>query len=544
MAFVQTEGDQSNSAVDPALNQSILQQNYNAYVGSGGNPSNYSLSSSGVFSAGTGSASATNNPYGLLAAAGYGGGGGYAPYDVGDGQTKWDEFVQQMQLEQQKLQQAQEIENARLAQEKQLQEEQLAQNQKIADQNTVEAFNKNLMDMKGPADPYGYLFASRGLAAPQGYAPTPMPLPDAVKNSYQSQGVDLATAQQQLSGSSGPSFINGYLGGMPSVLQQGPMGFQNNPQNSNTPPGSQSGSGSGQPSGNSQPSGSQPTQMSKGGTIPGYAPGKDTVPAQLSPGEGVLTPQAVQMLGGPAAIQQLNSQAVQHFATGGMVQPPLYQQQLTDLGNGLLQRGFETGTIRGNNPYTAAYDAANTGVPIRDAPGGNIFGQTAFNQQGGFNITGAPVQGPNNFAPNDVNGSTMWYPVQLANGQTGYISAYDLQGNGFTMPVTGNAFALDPNLPQGFQLQSPGVATRSDQNAPPAPTSGDWMKGEQARSLPAMLSNSPMLNATQPAPSQPLGPQPAQQPQTASSAGPVQSPVMLTGGVINPTGPVNGPPMN
>src|SRR5690349_16062538 len=42
-----------------------------------------------------------------------GGGGGarYAPYDVGGGKTKWDEFVQQMQLENQKLQQAQDIEN-------------------------------------------------------------------------------------------------------------------------------------------------------------------------------------------------------------------------------------------------------------------------------------------------------------------------------------------------------------------------------------------------------------------------------------------------
>jgi hypothetical protein len=37
--------------------------------------------------------------------------------------------------------------------------------------------------------------------------------------------------------------------------------------------------------------------MQHGGVLPGYAPGRDTVPAMLSPGEGILTPQAVRMLG-------------------------------------------------------------------------------------------------------------------------------------------------------------------------------------------------------------------------------------------------------
>lgn len=48
-------------------------------------------------------------------------------------------------------------------------------------------------------------------------------------------------------------------------------------------------------------------QFATGGVVPGYAPGMDVVPAMLSPGEGVLVPQAVRALGGPSAIQQLNN---------------------------------------------------------------------------------------------------------------------------------------------------------------------------------------------------------------------------------------------
>ncbi len=43
-----------------------------------------------------------------------------------------------------------------------------------------------------------------------------------------------------------------------------------------------------------------------GGVVPGYAPGQDTVSAMLSPGEGVLVPEAVRALGGPGAISAIN----------------------------------------------------------------------------------------------------------------------------------------------------------------------------------------------------------------------------------------------
>lgn len=44
-----------------------------------------------------------------------------------------------------------------------------------------------------------------------------------------------------------------------------------------------------------------------GGVIPGYAPGRDTVHAMLSPGEGILVPQATRALGGAQGIAAINA---------------------------------------------------------------------------------------------------------------------------------------------------------------------------------------------------------------------------------------------
>lgn len=46
--------------------------------------------------------------------------------------------------------------------------------------------------------------------------------------------------------------------------------------------------------------------LAGGGVIPGYSPGRDTVPALLSPGEAVLVPEAVRAIG-PDAINSINS---------------------------------------------------------------------------------------------------------------------------------------------------------------------------------------------------------------------------------------------
>ena len=67
--------------------------------------------------------------------------------------------------------------------------------------------------------------------------------------------------------------------------------------------------------------------FAKGGTVPGYSPGNDIVHAMLSPGEGILVPQAVRALGGAAGIDAINSMygggsgksPGNHFAGGGVV---------------------------------------------------------------------------------------------------------------------------------------------------------------------------------------------------------------------------------
>lgn len=68
--------------------------------------------------------------------------------------------------------------------------------------------------------------------------------------------------------------------------------------------------------------------LAEGGVLPGYAPGRDSVPAVLSPGEGVLVPEAVQGLG-PDFVHQANAyfsrgrarkgSGRQRFAEGGIV---------------------------------------------------------------------------------------------------------------------------------------------------------------------------------------------------------------------------------
>lgn len=64
---------------------------------------------------------------------------------------------------------------------------------------------------------------------------------------------------------------------------------------------------SGGPSGN---------DLTNGGTLSGYAPGRDTIPAMLSKGEGVLTPEAVRGLGGPGFVNGANKTFAGHRGAG------------------------------------------------------------------------------------------------------------------------------------------------------------------------------------------------------------------------------------
>lgn len=53
----------------------------------------------------------------------------------------------------------------------------------------------------------------------------------------------------------------------------------------------------------------RPRAFAGGGTVPGYAPMRDVVHAVLSPGEGVLIPEAVRRLGGASGINSINRQS-------------------------------------------------------------------------------------------------------------------------------------------------------------------------------------------------------------------------------------------
>jgi hypothetical protein len=93
-----------------------------------------------------------------------------------------------------------------------------------------------------------------------------------------------------------------------------------------------------------------------GGVLPGYAPGVDSVVAMLSPGEGVLVPEAVRMLG-PSWVYAVNAYAARgrggnrtpgHFSIGGII---------GDVGHGISSVAGTIGGILGA-PERAAVNAA------------------------------------------------------------------------------------------------------------------------------------------------------------------------------------------
>jgi SLT domain-containing protein len=102
--------------------------------------------------------------------------------------------------------------------------------------------------------------------------------------------------------------------------------------------------------------------LAGGGVIPGYSPGHDTVPAMLSPGEGILTPDAVRAIGGAAAIHQLNAQ---HFAGGGIALPNV--------------SGTATGILgAGTTAITDGFKSVMTSVMSVMQNDYNKYAQTAF----------------------------------------------------------------------------------------------------------------------------------------------------------------------
>jgi hypothetical protein len=119
----------------------------------------------------------------------------------------------------------------------------------------------------------------------------------------------------------------------------------------------------------------------KGGNVPGYSPGRDTFPAMLSPGEGVLTPEAVRGLGGPGFVFAANRKFSGHRGGGGSSSEPL--SNYIDACN--HRREYATGGMAGAMRNGVQHFASGS-ISAQDAAGLAEAGvSTGSVTQGSFN---------------------------------------------------------------------------------------------------------------------------------------------------------------
>jgi hypothetical protein len=103
--------------------------------------------------------------------------------------------------------------------------------------------------------------------------------------------------------------------------------------------------------------------LAHGGVIPGYAPGHDTVPAMLSPGEAVLTPGATKAIG-PDTVHALNAAHPPSGGGGGMLGKEAGKQITKHLAERPLEHAvtlgkFASGGIVGS-VLSSAWDIGKT----------------------------------------------------------------------------------------------------------------------------------------------------------------------------------------
>jgi TP901 family phage tail tape measure protein len=116
--------------------------------------------------------------------------------------------------------------------------------------------------------------------------------------------------------------------------------------------------------------------LAGGGVVPGYSPGRDSVPAMLSPGEGVLTPEAVRGLGGPGFVHAANARfsgGRAGMAYGGVV--PSFRSPQRFAGGGVA--GLDLGGPDGVEALLSALVDALTG---RDSIGAGGASRAAMAQ--------------------------------------------------------------------------------------------------------------------------------------------------------------------
>lgn len=109
--------------------------------------------------------------------------------------------------------------------------------------------------------------------------------------------------------------------------------------------------------------------FARGGVLRGYSPGRDTVPAMLSPGEGILTPEAVRGLGGPGFVNSANKTFAGHRGAG----------------RGAPHLSKFTGTHEG--PQSRGAFAIGGMVPVQHFAVGGLVSAALARAGGGFSIT-------------------------------------------------------------------------------------------------------------------------------------------------------------
>lgn len=117
-----------------------------------------------------------------------------------------------------------------------------------------------------------------------------------------------------------------------------------------------------------------------GGAVPGYSPGRDTFAAMLSPGEGVLTPEAVRGLGGAGFVYAANRKYSGHRGGGGSSSESLGKYMGHD-----ARCGHATGGMAGVSRGGVQHFASGT-ISAQDAAGLSDAGiGTGSVVQGSFN---------------------------------------------------------------------------------------------------------------------------------------------------------------
>ncbi len=128
--------------------------------------------------------------------------------------------------------------------------------------------------------------------------------------------------------------------------------------------------------------------LAGGGVVPGYAPGRDSVHAMLSPGEAILVPEAVRAIG-PARIHAINAHYSRHrggsmafggiipgYAGGGVVTPSAIPQAIA---TGILQVLSQVAGTAAPSGTLGTLTGGGAGMPqpsgsgVSTMSGGNTF---------------------------------------------------------------------------------------------------------------------------------------------------------------------------